>query len=90
MQKKCLKERRALKVEIIDDAEQTDNFQIYTNADEDFIDLCRGPHLPNLSFIGAFKLTKVSGAYWKEILQMKCLQEFMEQHGEMKKSFKSI
>ncbi len=54
-----------LKVEIIDDAEQTDNFQIYTNADEDFIDLCRGPHLPNLSFIGAFKLTKVSGAYWK-------------------------
>ncbi len=27
--------------------------------------LCRGPHLPNLSFIGAFKLTKVSGAYWK-------------------------
>ena len=54
-----------LKIEIIEDAEQTDNFQIYTNIDEDFIDLCRGPHLPNLSFIGSFKLTKVSGAYWK-------------------------
>ena len=64
--KKMFKEiGEKLKVEIIDDAEQTDNFQIYTNADEDFIDLCRGPHLPNLSFIGAFKLTKVSGAYWK-------------------------
>ena len=64
--KKMFKQKgESLKVEIIDDAEQTDNFQIYTNADEDFIDLCRGPHLPNLSFIGAFKLTKVSGAYWK-------------------------
>ena len=64
--KKMFKEKgETLKIEIIDDAEQTDNFQIYTNADEDFIDLCKGPHLPNLSFIGAFKLTKVSGAYWK-------------------------
>ena len=64
--KKMFKEKgETLKIEIIDDAEQTDNFQIYTNPDEDFIDLCKGPHLPNLSFIGAFKLTKVSGAYWK-------------------------
>ena len=64
--KKMFKQKgESLKVEIIDDADQTDNFQIYTNADEDFIDLCIGPHLPNLSFIGAFKLTKVSGAYWK-------------------------
>ncbi len=64
--KKMFKQKgESLKVEIIDDADQTNNFQIYTNADEDFIDLCRGPHLPNLSFIGAFKLTKVSGAYWK-------------------------
>ena len=32
---------------------------------DSFVDLCKGPHLPNLSFIGSFKLTKVSGAYWK-------------------------
>ena len=64
--KKLFKEKgETLKVEIINDADQTENFQIYKNEDEDFIDLCRGPHLPNLSFIGAFKLTKVSGAYWK-------------------------
>ncbi len=64
--KKLFKERgENFKIEIIDDADQTDNFQIYTNNDADFIDLCRGPHLPNLSFVGAFKLTKVSGAYWK-------------------------
>ena len=64
--KKLFKEKgESFKIEIIDDSDQTDDFQIYKNADEDFIDLCRGPHLPNLSFIGAFKLTKVSGAYWK-------------------------
>lgn len=31
----------------------------------DFIDLCRGPHLPSLGKIKAFKITKTSGAYWK-------------------------
>jgi threonyl-tRNA synthetase len=31
----------------------------------EFTDLCRGPHLPDTSFVKAFKLTKVSGAYWR-------------------------
>lgn len=31
----------------------------------EFFDLCRGPHLPNLGKIKAFKVTKTSGAYWK-------------------------
>lgn len=31
----------------------------------EFFDLCRGPHLPSLSKIKAFKITKTSGAYWK-------------------------
>ena len=53
------------KVEIIKESDQIDEFQIYKNLDTDFIDLCRGPHLPSLSQIGVFKLTKVSGAYWK-------------------------
>ena len=53
------------KQEIINDSDQEDDFQLYYQDDEEFVDLCRGPHLPNLSFIGAFKLTKVSGAYWK-------------------------
>ena len=42
-----------------------DDFQLYYQDNDKFVDLCRGPHLPSLSFIGAFKLTKVSGAYWK-------------------------
>ena len=53
------------KQQIIKDADQDDDFQIYTNDDSNFIDLCKGPHLPNLGFVGAFKLTKVSGAYWR-------------------------
>ena len=50
---------------IIEEAEQEDNFQLYYQDNDEFVDLCRGPHLPNLSHIGAFKLTKVAGAYWK-------------------------
>ena len=50
---------------IITDSEQKEDFQLYYQDDDKFVDLCRGPHLPSLSFIGPFKLTKVSGAYWK-------------------------
>jgi len=53
------------KQEIINDSDQEDDFQLYYQDNEEFVDLCKGPHLPNLGFIGAFKLTKVSGAYWK-------------------------
>ena len=53
------------KQEIINDSDQENDFQLYYQDNDEFVDLCRGPHLPNLSFIGAFKLTKVSGAYWK-------------------------
>ncbi|MDA8957668.1 threonine--tRNA ligase [Gammaproteobacteria bacterium] len=50
---------------IINEADQDDNFQLYYQDNDEFVDLCRGPHLPNLKHIGAFKLTKVAGAYWK-------------------------
>ena len=53
------------KAEIIAESEQKDNFQIYMQEESGFIDLCRGPHLSSLKQIGHFKLTKVSGAYWK-------------------------
>ena len=47
------------------DLDQEDNFQLYNQGDSGFIDLCRGPHLPSLERVGAFKLTKIAGAYWK-------------------------
>ena len=53
------------KVKIIEESNQEDSFQIYSQGDTGFIDLCRGPHLPSLDKVGAFKLTKISGAYWK-------------------------
>ena len=53
------------KVDIIDRTEDSDSFQIYFQEGTDFVDLCRGPHLPNLSQVGAFKLTKLAGAYWR-------------------------
>ncbi len=63
---KLFKERKEnYKIQIIEGSEQENNFQIYQQGNSDFIDLCRGPHLPNLKLAGAFKLTKLSGAYWQ-------------------------
>ena len=53
------------KSKIIKESDQNDDFQIYHQENTNFYDLCRGPHLPNLKHIGAFKLTKLAGAYWK-------------------------
>lgn len=58
------------KVEIINDL-NTDMVTLYkihgNNKYEDFIDLCRGPHIPNTSFMpkDGFKLMNVAGAYWR-------------------------
>ncbi len=63
---KIFKEKKEpFKETIINESNQKNDFQLYYQDNEEFVDLCRGPHLPNLGFIGAFKLTKVSGAYWK-------------------------
>ena len=36
-----------------------------SDGDVEFVDLCRGPHVPSTKRLGAFKLTKVAGAYWR-------------------------
>ncbi|WP_020406613.1 threonine--tRNA ligase [Hahella ganghwensis] len=51
------------KVEIIKDIPTEENLSFYSQGD--FIDLCRGPHVPSTGKIKAFKLTKVAGAYWR-------------------------
>ncbi len=53
------------KIKIIQEADQDNDFQIYQQENSDFVDLCKGPHLPDLKKVGVFKLTKISGAYWK-------------------------
>jgi threonyl-tRNA synthetase len=42
--------------------------------DGDFVDLCRGPHLPSTGWVKAFKLTGVAGAYWRGDERNKMLQ----------------
>ena len=66
-------EGESYKESIVSDSQQEDNFQLYTQDDSKFVDLCRGPHLPNLKHIGAFKLTKLAGAYWKGYSKNKML-----------------
>jgi len=83
------------KIDIINNSEQNDNFQIYTQEESGFIDLCYGPHLPNLKHIGAFKLTKLAGAYWRGDSNNEMLQRIygtawknkndLDQHMEMLK-----
>jgi threonyl-tRNA synthetase len=52
------------KAEIIESIPSGDTITLYRQGD--FIDLCRGPHLPSTGKLGkAFKLTHVSGAYWR-------------------------
>ena len=53
------------KAEIIESIPENEKLSVYHHGDT-WHDLCRGPHLPSSSKIGkAFKLTKVSGAYWR-------------------------
>jgi threonyl-tRNA synthetase len=56
------------KIELIKDLESKGENEVSvvrTGENGKFQDLCKGPHVKNLSEIGAFKLLKVSGAYWK-------------------------
>ena len=52
------------KAQIIEDIPKEETLTLYRQGD--FIDLCRGPHLPSTGKLGkAFHLTRVSGAYWR-------------------------
>jgi threonyl-tRNA synthetase len=52
-----------LKLELINELPSTATISLYTQGG--FTDLCRGPHLPNTSYLAAVKLTKLAGAYWR-------------------------
>jgi threonyl-tRNA synthetase len=60
------------KVELISSIPENETITLYQQGD--FIDLCRGPHSLNTQFSCAFKLTKISGAYWKGSSENKMLQ----------------
>lgn len=51
------------KAEIIEDIPSNEELSLYKQGD--FIDLCRGPHVPHTKHLKAFKLMKLAGAYWR-------------------------
>src|SRR5690349_5816329 len=51
------------KLRLIDDMPDETAMGLYYH--EEYVDMCRGPHVPNTRFLKAFKLTRISGAYWR-------------------------
>ncbi len=60
------------KAEIIASIPANEDLSLY--AQGDFIDLCRGPHVPNTNRLKSFKLMKVAGAYWRGDAKNEMLQ----------------
>jgi threonyl-tRNA synthetase len=61
------------KIQILDEnIEKEDTPGLYHH--EEYVDMCRGPHVPNMKFCQHFKLMKVAGAYWRGSSDNKMLQ----------------
>lgn len=58
-----LSKNQSLKVELINEKVEEGMVTVYKQGD--FVDLCRGPHLPQVSYLKHFKLLSVAAAYWK-------------------------
>ncbi len=65
------KEGEAYKVELLQGIDQ-DQVSLYRQGS--FVDLCRGPHVPSTGYLQAFKLTGISGAYWRGDERLPMLQ----------------
>ncbi|MBS1266796.1 MAG: Threonine--tRNA ligase catalytic subunit [Candidatus Woesearchaeota archaeon] len=78
------------KLEMID--EFGENLSAYKHGD--FVDLCRGPHIPNTGLIKGVKLTKLAGAYWRGDIDNTQLQRVygisFPTKDELKKHFKLL
>ncbi|MBJ8072347.1 MULTISPECIES: threonine--tRNA ligase [Bacillus cereus group] len=53
----------SLKLELLEAIPNEESVTLYKQGE--FVDLCRGPHLPSTGYLKAFQLTHVSGAYWR-------------------------
>lgn len=51
------------KLRLIDDMSEVEAMGMYHH--QEYVDMCRGPHVPNTRFLKNFKLTKLAGAYWR-------------------------
>ncbi len=75
------------KVRIIQDIPGNEQLSFYRQGD--FVDLCRGPHVPSTGKIKAFKLTKLAGAYWKGDAKNEMLQRVYGTAWSNKKDLKA-
>ena len=62
----------SFKEEIINDLPKDEEISIYRQGD--WFDLCRGPHVPNTSYVKSFKLLSVAGSYWRGDEEKESLQ----------------
>ena len=60
------------KQEIVKEIPDDEEIALYFH--QEYVDMCRGPHVPNTKFLKHFKLTKISGAYWRGNSDNKMLQ----------------
>jgi threonyl-tRNA synthetase len=74
------------KAQIIADIPAGETISLYRQ--DDFIDLCRGPHVPRTGLLKAFKLTKLAGAYWRGDSNNEMLQRIYGTAWEDKKALK--
>lgn len=71
------------KVELVEDLPEDEEISFYRQGD--FVDLCRGPHLPSTKKVKAFKLLSIAGAYWRGDENRKMLQRIYCTSFEKKK-----
>ncbi len=71
--RKTFKEREEpYKLQIIDEIPENETIKLYRH--QEYVDMCRGPHVPNTKHLKAFALMKVSGAYWRGSSENEMLQ----------------
>lgn len=75
------------KLQLIDDMPDVESMGLYYH--EEYVDMCRGPHVPNTRFLPHFKLMKISGAYWRGDSNNEQLQRIYGTAWSNKKELKS-
>jgi threonyl-tRNA synthetase len=75
------------KAEILEDIPQGEILSVYRQGD--FVDLCRGPHVPSTGKLKAFKLMKLAGAYWRGNSDNEMLQRVYGTAWQDKKALKA-
>ena len=75
------------KLKLIADMPDEEQMGLYYH--QDYLDMCRGPHVPNTKFLKNFKLTKLAGAYWRGDAKNEMLQRIYGTAWGDKKSLKN-